>query len=496
MSAVRLKSFICVLSVAVLSGASARAKELEVLGQAAVEIPLPPPQVKGAPPVPPDFQSLRAYALGAAKRQALIAAVDKVLGPGASRDPRVAAKLDAVQAQVSDEALVDTKSARVGNSYEVRIKLVLDDKEFRTLLSDLGIAINTAAVRGYSILSVMDEFITSPRDLKAPLEELEEFSSDKGGTFSDRSKASASSASAADLSLKVKQDSLTASRTATSRADVIVDVAAEQHDVQRYRKLVRYQPQGGPEQTSQTYNALMGQLQDYDLRVLDNDVFKSKYFKETPLTIAAMQNGEALSKYVSFAKSDANADFFMVGNSIILDSGKNPNTGDLECTALVTVKTYSTVDGEAIASETFAEASTGRNLNDCAGLAAKKVARIGGPILGARVQEYWKRRATYGREQLVTLVGSSLPLMLRSAFTRAVRSVPGVEGDNQRVATSTRLQLVVTYKGTDPLDQALAMQLASNPAFATLDARAEGNQFIFCLGPCAEVEKKLKESTP
>jgi hypothetical protein len=475
------------------------AKELEVLGRASV--PLPPPSKDQKQQ--PDVQAIRASALKAAKRQAAIAAIDKVLGPDASKDPRVAAKVDAVVAQISEERIVDTKASREGDEYQVTLKVVLDDKEFRTLLSDLGIAINTAAVRSFSILSVMDEFLTSPRDLKAPLEELVEFSHDRGASLSDKSKGSESFAASASGNMQgssnheghhgggSQQNSASHNMAAKGSAAYANDVAMEAHDDVRYRKLVKYQPQNtGPEKTSQAYNALMGQLQDYDLRVLDNDVFRSRHFKDAPLTIEQMQNGEALTKYVAFARTEANADFFMVGNSIIIDSGKNRNTGDDQCTGLVTVKTYATADGEAIASETLSEAATGLNLNDCAGNVAKKLARIGGPLIGARVQEYWKRRATYGRELVVTLTGSPLPLMLKTQFSKAVRSLPGIEGDSQRVSNGKQLQLVVTYKGSEPLDQALATQLSSNPSFANLDAHTDGNLLYFCMGPCAEVEKK------
>jgi hypothetical protein len=210
------------------------------------------------------------------------------------------------------------------------------------------------------------------------------------------------------------------------------------------------------------------------------------------LTIEQMQNGEALSRYVTYAKSEANADFFLVGNSIIIDSGRNPNTGDSQCTGVVTVKTYSTVDGEAIASETFAEAAAGLNINDCAATVAQKVARNGGPILGARVHDYWKRRQTYGREYVLTLTGVPLTLTMKMIFTKALKALPGIENDTQRASGPNRLQFVVTYKGSDPLDQALAMNLSGNQAFASLDSRTDGNQILLCMGPCGDVEKALE----
>ncbi|MBL0276416.1 MAG: hypothetical protein IPQ24_10040 [Anaeromyxobacter sp.] len=522
-------------ALTVLLGAvpgAAGAKELQVIGRAAVAI--------GASTA----ADVKAAATRQARASALAAAVDKVLGPSASRDPKVAGKLGEALDQIQEGQFVDTRSSAAAGTYEMTVTLVVDDKEFRTLLSDLGIAVNTAAVRGFSILAVMDEFLTTPRDLKAPLEELEIFRSEVGQSAHDRSKASASSsASSASASASQTQvDATTASSTrvagaydtgldargqggavtghdrgsmsaaASERASLkgsdarssarsasasqasrsANDVASEQHDNQFHMKLVKYQPQGGsPEKTSQTYNALMGQLQDYDLRVLDNDVFRSKHLKDKPLTIQELQGGAELARYVAFAKAEANADFFLVGTTIVVDAGKNENTGDLECTGLVSLKTFSTVDGESIASETFSEASSGRNINDCAANLARKLAAIGGPVIGAKVQDYWKRRATYGREYLVTLLGTSLPLMVKSAFTKGVKAVPGVEGDTQRAASATRLQVVVTYKGSDPLDQAVASSLSANPAFEQLDSRTDGNQVTLCLGPCDEVEKAV-----
>ncbi len=476
----------------------------------------------------------------AAKRQAAAVAIEKVLGPNASLDPRIAAKVDAVASQIPEERVIDVRSATLNGFYEVTATLVLDDKEFRSLLSDLGIAVNTATARSHSILAVMDEFLTSPRDLNAPLEELEVIRSEVGQSFHDRSKASSRSASAsasasasethvdarasssargaeshdrgAELAGRggslaahdrgstsvsaTEAKSLQASdrrasaqtRSASSASSSTADVASEQHDNQFYMKLVKYQPQGGsPEKTSQTYNALVGQLQDYDLRVLDNDAFRSRYFKGRPLTIQELQDGAELAKYVSFARTDGNADFFMVGTSVIVDAGTSPVTGDLSCTGILSLKTYSTADGESIASETISEASSGRTVNDCAGNLAKKLAALAGPVVGARVQEYWKRRSAYGREFVLTLTGKSLPLMVKTAFAKALKGVPGVEADTQRASSSTRLQVVLTYKGADPLDQAIAAALGENAAFAALDSRTNGNQVLLCLGPCDEV---------
>lgn len=475
----------CVLATAASAG------EISTIGRASV-------------PVSNDAAAVRAAATAQARKAAVTAAVEKVLGPGASRDPRVAGKLDAVVAQVADESYVDTKASTAAGQYSLAVTLVVDDKAFRTLLSDLGIATGTATARGASILAIMDEFVTTARDLNAPLEELTAYRRDSGTTFRDKSKGSASQSSKStshdahsahvdgwDGAGSDHHQSYDASSD-SSNVNVKHDVASAEHDNESYVRLVKYQPKNtGPEKTSQTWNAIAGQLQDYDLRLLDNDVFRSKYFRNHPMTLDQLTNGASLQSYVRSAKSDMKADFFLVGTSVIIDAGKNGSTGDQECTGVVSVKTYSTVDGESIASETISDVTSGRNLDDCAANLSRKLARIAGPIVGARVQEYWKRRDTYGREVVLTLKGLNLPLKTKAAFVKAVKGTPGIEGDTQRVSDANLLQLVVSYKGADPLDQALALQLAELKDFDALDSRTEGNQVILCLGPCAKVEKKL-----
>jgi hypothetical protein len=511
MSRTNLAVFVLALALA----GPAKAKELEVHARASVS-------AAGDP------GAVRAMATREARRRAVVTAIEKVLGPDAAVDPRVSAKIDAIVAQIPDDRFVEATGTRVGASYEMAITLVLDDKDFRTLLSDAGVAVHTATARSHAILAVMDEFLATPRDLRAPLEELEEFNASKGASYEEknasRSASAASSSRAeasmttvdatassrarldakrggndpanlsgrasADMNVKAAQASASATtRASSSSASASSSVAASAHDDVHYRKLIRYQPQNaGPEKTSQTYAALMGQLQDYDLRVLDNELFRSQYFKDTPLTLDQLQNGAELAKYVKFARADAAADFFMVGTSVLVDAGKNPNTGDMECTGIVTVRTYATSDGESIASETFSEASSGRNTNECSANLARKLGQISGPVVGARIQEYWKRRSTYGREMLLTLKGASLPLMVRTGFARSLKTVPGVEGSTQRACSDKECQFVVTYKGSDPLDQAVAVALSENPAFASLDSRLDGTNVVLCMGPCATVE--------
>ena len=522
----------------------AHAKDFSVTGHGSVSI------ASGNP------QSVRALSLAEAKYKAVLNGVNKVNGPDSARDRKVADKLKEILDQIGDEHFVDRHAQTVGEAYETSVTLAMDDKEFRTLLSDNGIAANTTTARSFSILAVMDEFFTTPTDLKAPLEELEEFSHEKGSSFKDKSinaKASkaasastSSSASSVDArsassgkasgsfdsrldasghsagaasardgygsasisgsssgsvsardkgefsaegkqaaSLKAASASSQSAASASSSSAVSAkNVAAEDHDNVHYKKLVRYQPQNrGPEKTSQTYNALKGQLQDYDLKVLDNDLFRSKYFKNKPVTIEQMQQSEELARYVGFARTDAQADFFLVGSSIIIDSGRNEATGDFRCTGVMTVKTYSTASGEDIASETTSETAAGINPNDCAGMLAKKLAATGGAVISNRVQEYWKRRNAYGREFVVTLQGSGLGDAATRGLYKAVKAIEGVEKATLRSQTENEYQLVVVYKG-ESFKDALDDRLDANPSYAARHSRVEGEKITICMTSC------------
>ena len=454
----------------------AQAGELQVFGRAAVPVDAADPA------------STRALARRAATVQALRAAVDQVLGPGASADPRIAPRLPALLGQLSDAEVLEGRGERIGARYELSVSLVLDDKRFRMLLSDLGLAVHTGKNRAHAILALMDEFLTTPRDIRAPVEDLETYRRESGSQSSDQSKTDIKSASQdhASVAAAGRAGSLhgVAGSSASDSSNVQLDQRSDAHDNVTYQRLIKYQPAGVPEKTSQTYNALVAQLQDYDLRMIDNDAFRSRFFKSQPLTIQALNDSEHLARYVAFANTEAHAELLMIGTSIVIDSGRSPTTGAQTCSGVASIKTYSTVTGESVASETISEVASGQDLHDCAGLVAKKLADVGGPLLGARISRYWKVRELYGREYVLTLVGDSLPLVTRARFTATVKGLPGVASVTQRSSSGKQLELVVQYKGEQALDEAVALALGSDPAYASLDSRADSSHVLLCLGPC------------
>jgi hypothetical protein len=263
------------------------------------------------------------------------------------------------------------------------------------------------------------------------------------------------------------------------------NVSAEDHDNVSYKHLVVYQPPSAQQQKiSQTYNALTAQLGDYDLSVLDNDVFKSRYFGDHPITFDQLADGGGLDRYVSFARTDANADYLMVGAAVIIDEGLSPSIGEETCTGVLTVKAYSTRDSQIIASGSVSEAASGASFDSCAANASKKIAASAGQLVGAKIQDYWKLRTMYGQQYVVTLRGGSIPLMVHAQFSAALKTLPGVESSVERISNAQELQYVVSYKGSDSIPVALATALAPSPAFASLDGQADGEQITMCLGRC------------
>ncbi|MFZ4605835.1 MAG: hypothetical protein ACOYM5_06215 [Caulobacter sp.] len=360
------------LALALGLGLSAQAAEVTARGTGSVA-------TKGLKP-----DTVRALATREAKKRAVIMAVEKVLGAGASADARVAAKIDSIVEQIGDDSITDTSAQTVAGRYEVSLTISVDDKAFRTLLSDVGVA-NPAAARAYSLLVIFDEYHTTPSDIQAPLADLEVYRRRSGSSVSanydaaayerssDRaaysSSAGASSSGAVvgrggaayGQSSAAAREAGAASSTRSAGAAVSASLDASTHDDTDYTHLVLYQPRStAAEASSPTYNAFKGQLQDYDLRVLDNDMFRSRYFAGKPMTLQEMTNGSELYRYAGYARDFAKADFFTAGVVVVIDAGRDARTGEAICTGMVTVKTYSTSTGEDIASDTFSETGAGR----------------------------------------------------------------------------------------------------------------------------------------
>lgn len=539
------KTLLATATAAALATPAAQAMDIEARGVGTVKIT-------------DDLASVRTSALRQAKRNAVLAALDKVVGAGTSKSADVQAKLDDLVIQVGEESFYSPVPSSVDGQYQVSITLRMDDKALRTQISDLGLALNTTTTRSQPILVMMDEFFTTPTNLRAPLEELTEFRHEEGSSYNEKEAASSSKkaayaassnsayASKEQAAYAVKEsaagrvsaardtqvagaardgyggqaavagrdsaryDAASASSrqaagaasrqvAAASSSNVAAasssqsayahNVSAEDHNNTYFRKLVKYQPQNtGPDKKNYTYNELKGQLGDLDIKVIDNALFKSKYFGNRAITLDQLENGAELAKYTEFARQEATADYLMIGSSVIYDVGVDKNSGQPACTGVASTKTFSTKTGEDIGSATQSEAAIGISSDDCRAKLAGKLAASLGNQVGKRIQDFVKRRTMYGAEYVIRLTGGTLTLMNRTAFNQALKNVPGLEKATQRQAGTDKLEVVATYRGTDPLDQAVAMALGSNPMFGGLDSMVDGNIVTLCMNGCTKTK--------
>lgn len=469
------------LVVALMTSTSpATAVELRVIGHATVLIGKKP-------------HAARLKADKLAKLAAVTAAVDKVIGYGASQKTAIKNKIVGIAAQIGPRHIVRRQVSAADGKYSVAATYAFDDKAFRMLLLDQGIGDASKKARMFSVLAIMDEFMTLPRKLRAPLTELTVYSRDRGASFSGTSSRKHSDRSNDKARVNIRGNSGARTQSASSKSSSQTSVQARAHDSEFYKRLIRYQPQGGsPEKVSKTYNALTAEFGDYDVRVLDSDAFRSKHLKTRTMTLQQLSKSAELAPFIAQARSQANADFFLVGTSVIIDSGKNKHTGNVQCSGVMSVKVYSTASSELVSSGTTSESSSGNDINQCAANLAVKLAKIGGPALAKRLQDYWKRRTMFGREYAVRLVAPAINFRTRIVLTKALKAVTGVESVRQRSANATELHFLVRYKGKEPLDQAIGMKLIDIPKFANLDARADGTKITLCLGSCSELLKASK----
>lgn len=339
--------------------------------------------------------------------------IDRTLGANASKKPEIQEKFDEILSQSSTYILDQSFTGEVeDNNYVAKAYLTVDETEFRTLLSDMGVALNTQAVRAHSIMLVLDEFFARPSDLTKNVltKEVTTYKYDYDEKLKDNEKASASSyanAKGSGSSSNIynvnsksrgnynaggsagyygayggggysgsvsgshnnsyKSSGSNANRynyasSAGAKASYghFVDYGKKENEFfQNIKEYDVMSPKA--ESLNFTQPALQDAFTVYDIRALDNDVFKSKYFKGKPITSDKLANSAELANYVDAARKDAKADFFAIGVSYITDNGKNENTGRNTCDGNVFVKVYSTVDREVIAAGTFTETASGNS---------------------------------------------------------------------------------------------------------------------------------------
>ncbi len=420
-----------------------------------------------------------------ALKAALSILIDRTLGAGASKNPQVQEKFEELLSQSSTYILDQNYTGEIEDNYYVaKAFLNVDETAFRGLVSDMGIALNTQKVRQSAVLLIVDEFFAAPSDLKssAPTKDVTTYSYNKNEQLKDKESYKASSSAKDGASYVSYYGGARESSSAKSAENYghYTDYSNKENEF--FQHVVEYQPKTPKVQNlNYTQPALQKAFTEYDVRSIDNDMFKSKYFKGNSLTADKLSNSAELANYVNFARKDAKADFFAVGVSYITDNGKNPNTGMNTCDGNVFVKIYSTQDGEVIASGSFTESAAGNSPDQARVQVANKIGNELGEELSKKIQDYWKRRTMYGSEYVVLVKGNFLP-MERITINKAIQSTEGIQNVSLRTSSNTQCEFLVNYKGMDAVGDAIFMSVYGTPLsskFNNYDYSTNGNQIIF-----------------
>lgn len=492
-----------------------------------------------------DAASIRNAAKQDAMRDAVIKAIKDATALDAS-DPRFASIVNEVAKQLRDVHVREER--REGSDFVTRIEAVVDRKEIKNAIR--GTDLDKSNDRSFSILMLVDEFVTSTRDLNMPLKVLEESNYDAGSSFKDKSlKASASADSrSAQLTASSRENAASASSSRidgnsnealsaqgsnangagsvdasqnssfNGRADATSayiarnnlaasassqsskaaikqkDVDAKNHVKASYRKLIEYQDSSKPSSKSEFLDSFSGNLRDYDMRLLDSTNVRSNFFGDKAITLSVLENSTDMSKFSEYARTKANADFLMIGNSTVIGGDKNPVTGQISCAVNATIRAFATADNELIASDSESTQASAMNIEGCAAIASKKIADLMAPTFAGRALGYWADRAARGRQFTVELKGAELPVMMRIGFTKALKSIHGALDVEKKEESDSNIKATLTLKSMDDVADTIYEAVASQTAFAgkNLDRVVNGEMITLCLDKCVgDVAKKV-----
>lgn len=460
-----------------------------------------------------DISITRSESLASAKRDALVAAIDKINGPNASRDPKVQGKLDDLVKQIPGSAVANqTVKKASATELETTITLKVDDAWFRTLINDAGLNLNSS---GYRILILMDEYHTTPLDRQKPIREVVEYSHDKTATSASASDSTRSSSDYAAGQQKTAVSARAdAAAVATNRHGAAAVVASAQvagkssssyvqgsqsasassasafdqkNDVVSFKKLVEYLPRNvGPEKTSGTYTALVREASKYNLDLLDADNFKLSVSLK-PFSIDDLEKSGANDAMMAKAKRDFKADYLMKGTVYVLDTGKR--NGESTCDGVVSLKAYAIEDAVLLVADSQSESAVGNTPEQCANAVGNKLADFVGSKVGARVRDYAKNALMNGKEYNIRLVSSKGQLSgsVRRGFTKVVRGVKGITSEvTQRFADEKEAEYSIKYASATSLEEVLMDALERAQGFEDADSlMLNGTTLKVCLEkPC------------
>lgn len=471
---------------------------------------------EGAALVSKDIANTRLQAFNAAKKDAVIALINQINGPRASEDSTVQERLNDIIKQVDDSFVQNRGSDKSGNNELVtKVTIQMDDMEFRRILSDAGLG--KKSNRTNPIMIVMDEYFTVPTDNQKPIKEYTEYFSDGSASYSageqanynlNAKSAESSSSKAAGRSSAAYaagyadhwsaggvaargSNAYSNSQKSASSASVKESasassfVNAQQNDIQHFVKYVEYQQRAtAADRNNQTLNSIAKAAVNYDLRVMDSDVFRSKYLNGRAMTIQQLTNDAELAKFVAAARNER-ADYLMMGSSYIYDRGRSKATNQYVCDGIVSFKVYSTADSTLIAAEPRTESASGNTADACRTNVANKLGELSMSQAGASILTQAKNRTTYGNEFTILVKSPSgyVSDNLADELYLALEAIDGANNIDIRRQSSKGHELVLTYKNSRPIGVSLTQALRKDsPALAAGTRSQDGNTITICVG--------------
>lgn len=460
-----------------------------------------------------DLNLTRNQAFNAAKEDAVISLIKKINGPQAMQDAQPF--LQDIIKQVDNSYIANLGSQSNANELVTRVSIEMDDQEFRTILNDLGLAKKNS--RTSPIMIVMDEYFGVPKDHSKPVKEFTSYFSDKSYAYDENadysSKINAKSTDSVSSSNKGSSSGYAAGGYANyygagthasgsrsshnnnykasssdsykSSESASYAQSERQNDIQSFVKYVEYQtPSVIPEKDNQTLNSIASYASKYDLRLMDSDLFRSKYLKGRSMNIQQLLSDSELAKFATAARAEK-ADWFMAGSSHIFDRGRSTATGQYVCDGAISFKVYSVDDATLMAGQTRTESASGATANACRTNVAAKLGQLAISEVGPQILNYAKNRSMYGKEITIFVKSTTnnVSSRLGDDLYIALEEIPGAENIDIRTQDGKMVEMTMTYKSDKPITAELAKALRKvNPTLSAAERLQQGNNITLCIG--------------
>ncbi|MCG2572936.1 hypothetical protein LVY74_05105 [Acinetobacter sp. ME22] len=461
-----------------------------------------------------DQNLTRNQALNSAREDAVTAMIIKINGPQSLVDAKPF--LSQIVKQVDPTYYVNLGSQTDSeNNLVTRVSLEIDDQEFRSILNDYGLSKKNS--RTSPIMIVMDEYFGVPRDNSKPVKEFTSYYNDQSYKYNENAKynsnesASASSKESASARSRASSgyaggydnyygagayaggssSSSSSKYAAASSSKYNASESAsysqneQQNNIQSFVRYVEYQtPSTKPESVNQTLNSIAQNAAKYDLRLMDSDLFRSKYLKGRHMSVQQLLSDSELSKFAAAARQEK-ADWFMAGSSNIFDRGRSPVTGQYVCDGAVSFKVYSVDDATLMTGETRTESASGATAEACRANVASKLGQLALSTIGPQILNYSKNRSMYGKEITIFVksVSNNVSTRLGDDLFAALEDIQGADNINIRTQDGRLVEITMTYKSNKPVTVELAKALRNvSPVLASAERKQEGNTVTLCIG--------------